>query len=77
MATKRPEKGQNRADLMKLVEAAYNEGMFTKSVNESVKAATKATPNQTVNEVSITFTFPEKGTARARQLYELAKNVGV
>jgi len=77
MATKKPVKGQNRADLLKLVEAAYNEGMYTKSVNESVKAATKATPDQTVNEVSLTFTFTDKGTERARQLYALAKRVGV
>ena len=65
--------GAHKAQIMKLVEAAYEEGSFSRVEGQIAdpKGGTAVS-----NEVSFTFTFND-ANARMRQLYNLAKKLGV
>jgi hypothetical protein len=64
-------KGTHKAELMRLVEAAYNEGSFSK---QEIERADPKTRDNVSREVAFTFTLSEQ---RLRDMYEIAKRLGV
>ena len=66
------EKKVQKEELLQLVAAAYDEGVFNKNKTEIASSSVNAT-----KEIAFTFRLRDVGTEKAKRLFELAKRLGV